>query len=56
MDPDALLARMREILQQAASGKRVELAEAVELMELVEALDGWLVRGGALPAAWSKRR
>ena len=55
MDPDAALAAMRAILARSAD-RQVKLEDAVELLELFEALDVWLVRGGALPRAWNKVR
>lgn len=54
MDPNATLAEIRKRLTVLdgcmRKGERSMLAG--ELAELVEALDGWLSRGGFLPTAW----
>lgn len=60
MDPDACLARIRELIRPDLDGwardaetlakKVVELAE---LCEHVDALDTWLSSGGFPPAAWN---
>jgi hypothetical protein len=46
MDPTATLKRIREICEQ---GNAIDLAE---LIDLVEALDQWMTRGGFLPTQW----
>jgi len=60
MDPDANIIEQLRItveLQQyevAEEMPPVELAN--RLAELVQALNGWLMRGGALPREWAKGR
>lgn len=60
MDPDANLREMRTLAAKilaATDAEGVELLEvdAPRLAELVEALDGWIRRGGFLPAAWQPK-
>jgi hypothetical protein len=64
MDPNKTLDEIRDLLdstkaQEALNGVYTagdEFAETLaELAEKVTALDDWLVRGGFLPTAWSKR-
>jgi hypothetical protein len=62
MDPDANLAEQRRIVAatHALLDAEMEIAEqtarlaqyGIRLAELVAALDGWIARGGFLPAAW----
>lgn len=59
MDPDANLAEQREILARLAGratvdavGDGIGFDDLDRLAELVEALDGWLARGGFAPRAW----
>lgn len=51
MDPDANLKEIRQIcsLQRETDHPPLE-----RLIELVEALDGWLAKGGALPKSWRR--
>ena len=57
MDPDETLRRIRAIVQKTLySDEESTLEELGELTELVEALDGWVSKGGFLPAAWAKGR
>lgn len=51
MDPNATLARIREILNEEDSGIDV-VDELIELSQLVSGLDGWISAGGFLPEAW----
>ena len=59
MDPNACLT---ELLQLAAEGiRRSDIDEASlnadktdRMCELVQALDGWLSKGGFLPQAWGE--
>jgi hypothetical protein len=54
MDPNATLREIRELLADPVPadsglwGSRLE-----RLAELVEALDGWLSKGGFLPDGWT---
>lgn len=52
MDPDAVLAKIREILQQHP--ERFDDERFAELANSIEALDYWLSRGGFLPQAWRR--
>lgn len=66
MDPNANLQKQREIVQRLQelhdvgrqhSGLDISdedevMALAMQLAELVEALDGWLSKGGFLPDVW----
>lgn len=65
MDPDALLREIRgltkELYDEADDGTgdrqlrlAAALARALELAGSLQALDRWLVNGGALPAAWKR--
>ncbi len=57
MDPNATLARMREIstaIDNAGSDEYLA-ALATELRELTDAMDQWLSKGGALPEAWQRK-
>lgn len=56
MDPHANLKEQRRIVQQIHydedNGLQTPLERLHRLVELVEALDKWLPRGGALPDEW----
>ncbi len=64
MDPDANLKEQLEIAKRLLkkfmdSDKDMAFDESdegdvVRLAELVEAMDGWIRKGGFLPAAWRK--
>ena len=60
MDPDMILRVLRQLttrLDEIAASPQVDWSGvAAEALEGIEALDGWLTRGGALPAAWSRTR
>lgn len=58
MDPNACLAEIRRLLDQLANlnvkdweGEN-QTGKVYRLCELVEALDGWLSKGGFLPHEW----
>jgi hypothetical protein len=51
MDPNAALAEIRTIISQ--HNRDGGLVVAARLAELVDGLDGWLSKGGFLPAAWT---
>ena len=58
MDPDAALTNAREALARLRGAQDADLADetsehAEELADAFEALDGWLSKGGFLPAPWS---
>lgn len=53
MDPDAALQQIRdEIAKCKELEKDDQYMGAFPLVDLVEALDGWLSKGGFLPKAW----
>jgi hypothetical protein len=59
MDPDANITRQLELSAQLLTDELTAWEAddaAIELAELVQALNGWLHRGGALPAAWEAAR
>jgi hypothetical protein len=51
MDPDETLREMRAMVQSILAAGDSEPV-ALELAEKVDALDGWLRRGGFLPQEW----
>lgn len=53
MDPDAALARIREIGADIAEEEVPSVEQAIELAEVICGLDAWLSTGGFLPAAWA---
>jgi hypothetical protein len=54
MDPTANLREQLEIVRAMLDleSEHVDTSQAVRLAELVEALNGWLSRGGFLPLQW----
>lgn len=48
MDPNTMLARIRELLKTAGE------TDPLELRDAVRDLDGWLTRGAYFPDAWEK--
>jgi hypothetical protein len=56
MDPETLLARLRERAQRAVDQEGKLTDDAVtELAQDVLDLDTWLATGGALPRDWRRR-
>lgn len=58
MDPDETLRQLRLTIKQMAveeKGGVLWTAHAAEVVEYVEALDGWLSAGGFVPADWKAR-
>jgi hypothetical protein len=57
-DPDANLKEQLDLARQLLDeGMRCEPSPEVErLAELVEALDGWLGKGGFLPRRWERSK
>lgn len=54
MDPDSALDTIRRLAATVtASTEDPDAFELAEAVEAVEALDGFLCRGGPLPADWS---
>jgi len=56
MDPDEVLRRVRALVKALGDSEDASdsLLLGVALVEAFEALDGWLSRGGFLPAAWKR--
>lgn len=54
MDPNATLARMRGLFTafNMDDEEANDNFDMVEFMELWEAMDGWLTRGGSFPTEW----
>jgi hypothetical protein len=59
MDPNANLKEQLEQVQLLLYGEPLSADDLVEvagrLAELVEALDGWLSKGGFLPGKWERK-
>jgi len=53
MDPTQTLADVLRMAADIAEGRSDE-EDSKELAELVLELDYWLLRGGALPATWTR--
>lgn len=51
MDPNAALAEIRTLVDACQLGGVID---GDRLVELISALDEWIVDGGFLPAAWSR--
>ncbi len=60
MDPDANLKEMRELYQKMRKYENLLVARSViqddsmRLIELLEAMDEWLSKGGFLPEDWKE--
>lgn len=58
MDPNANLRQQREIVRihNTLEGSDIQLSPRImdRLVELVEALDEWLTKGGFMPDAWKR--
>ncbi len=56
MDPQATLNQLRELVTEVRQSDAFNLEQlaglAIDLANNVEALDGWLSRGGFLPSSW----
>lgn len=61
MDPNANLKEQRELAAKMLhdyedeDGNGIDQDDANRLAELVEALDGWLSKGGFLPGKWERK-
>lgn len=55
MDPNANLQEQLSIAKAILADKQEHTFIGVRLAELVEALDGWITRGGFLPESWGNR-
>ena len=60
MDPNVILRALRQLTARIEEIGREPGADwsdlAVEALEGIEALDGWLTRGGFLPDPWAANR
>lgn len=57
MDPNANLEEIRRLVAEFNSTTKTEsdpLRNHERLVDLIEALDGWLSKGGFLPDAWKR--
>lgn len=54
MDPNETLRLLRETATLVLTDSGKDRADSVRLAELAEALDGWISKGGFLPAAWAR--
>lgn len=59
MDPDANLAEQRQLIAEMQHEidmtGNCDATKTERLLELVEALDEWIAKGGFLPKAWQKK-
>lgn len=61
MDPNECLKELRALVRKGAYGDggcdlcSINSTDAVRMVELFEALDDWLSRGGFLPARWERK-
>jgi hypothetical protein len=57
MDPDVALDELRELAEQlrdlGPEQALDDLGDISRMVELFNGLDGWLSKGGFLPAAWT---
>lgn len=56
MDPNATLTAIRDIVAKTYTEHGAGTGDLAQLVDLVEALDGWLAKGGFTPAAWASIR
>ena len=56
MDPNATLTAIRTIVTQTYTDEGAGTGDLAQLVDLVEALDAWLSKGGFAPAAWDSIR
>jgi hypothetical protein len=55
MDPNACLKEIRILTEAIVNGGDSDMINCERLAELVEALDGWISKGGFLPADWQPK-
>ncbi len=53
MDPDANLEEQLRITKRVLDADGCDADDIIRLAELVDALDGWIVKGGFLPKRWT---
>lgn len=60
MDPNANLSEIRTIiadsLKRIDAGKSPDAIDSERLVELIDALDSWMSKGGFLPECWQVSR
>lgn len=56
MDVNAALAELRALVKANADAEYVSDHDTARMIELVDAIDGWMSKGGFLPAAWERGR
>jgi len=56
MDPDAALEEIRRIVARADADDTDAIEDHSRLVDLIDGLDGWMSRGGALPEMWAVMR
>lgn len=54
LDPDANLEEMLSLARVVGESEPIREGDAARLAELVQALDGWISKGGFLPKRWQK--
>jgi len=54
MDPDECLRQLLAIAHSSVLGDDLGENDYMRMGELVEALDGWITKGGFLPARWKQ--
>jgi len=56
MDPDANWEEQQELIaiMLDEESEYVDSGDSLRLAELVQALNAWIISGGALPSAWRK--
>lgn len=53
MDVNQTLADLRGMALSYRNGGKWDESDTTDFIELFEALDGWISRGGFLPSAWN---
>lgn len=56
MDPNATLREIRELIKVWTPRSGLDPEDCHQLVQLIEALDGWISKGGFLPDAWGGRQ
>jgi hypothetical protein len=56
VDPNATLTAIRELVIKTYTDEGARTGDLAHLVDLVEALDAWLSKGGFVPAAWDSTR
>jgi hypothetical protein len=56
VDPNATLTAIRDIVAKTYTQEGAGTSDFGQLLELIQALDGWLSKGGFAPTAWDTGR